>query len=79
MGDMAEMAVEAEDCSWFNHEELDLTVWETKEHERIKITDMKTSHILNCIRMIERNCVWRFCFLEPLKNELKRRSEVVKI
>ena len=55
------------------------TLWECKDGTILAIEDMKTSHIKNCIAMIERsikaNKPWRTWYLEPLTQELKRRQQ----
>lgn len=49
--------------------------WVTKEGEVLNIKDMDTSHIINCIKMINRN---RWCYAyeytKLFEAELKRRG-----
>ena len=49
--------------------------WLTKEGKILKIKDMETSHIINCIKMINRN---RWCYAyeytKLFESELKRRG-----
>lgn len=33
-----------------------LYIWVTKEHEILEIKTMKTEHIVNCMRMLKRQC-----------------------
>lgn len=51
--------------------------WECKDGTIMEIHNMGTTHITNCIFLIERsikeNKPWRTEYLEPLKNELQRR------
>lgn len=64
------------DSAWMNY--IPETLWECKDGTILAIEDMKTSHIKNCIAMIERsikaNRPWRPEYLEPLTQELKRRN-----
>ena len=49
--------------------------WVTADGTLIKIKDMKTSHIKNCIKMIyRRNGNWRSQYLRLFENELRRRK-----
>lgn len=48
-------------------------LWKTANGEEIKIEDMNTSHIKNCINKIKKSN-WRVEYLEALENELKRRN-----
>lgn len=81
----------AEEQSWFGLEDLALeALYETKENTRndiwvakdgtkYLISEMTTSHIKNCIRMIQRSKYrWRPEYLELLVQELKRRAQNVK-
>lgn len=50
-------------------------IWVAKDGTKYLISKMQTSHIKNCIRMIQRsNYYWRPEYLEPLTQELKRRN-----
>lgn len=52
--------------------------WETKDRTLINIMDMSDTHIVNCIRLINKsikeNNPWRKDALPYLRNELKRRN-----
>lgn len=76
----------AEEQSWFGLEDLVLEaiyeenenirngIWVAKDGTKYSISEMTTSHIKNCIRMIQRsNYHWRPEYFEPLIQELKRR------
>lgn len=76
----------AEEQSWFGLEDLVLDaiyeaeedlrngIWVAKDGTKYSISKMTTSHIKNCIRMIQRsNYRWRPEYLELLVQELKRR------
>lgn len=78
----------AEEQPWFGLEDLALAaiyeqqenlekgIWEAKDGTKFLISKMQTSHIKNCIRMIQRsNYYWRPEYLEPLTQELKRRQQ----
>lgn len=61
-------------------EEISTDVWWTKEMQPIPLVEMETSHIKNCIAMIEGEKNWRRMYLVPLKKELARRhSELGEI
>lgn len=49
-------------------------VWVTKEGKSYKLHEMETSHIQNCIKLIEARDNWRTAFLIPMKKELTRRD-----
>lgn len=81
----------AEEQSWFGLEDLALdaiykededlrnSIWIAKDGTKYSISEMTTSHIKNCIRMIQRsNYRWRPEYIEPLTQELKRREQNVK-
>ena len=81
----------AEEQPWFGLEDLVLDaiyeaeedlrngIWVAKDGTKYSISEMTTSHIKNCIRMIQRsNYRWRPEYLEPLTQELKRREQNVK-
>ena len=52
-----------------------LTTWETKDLQVLKISEMKTSHIKNCIKKIIRD-EWRGEYLWSLTKELIKRKEL---
>lgn len=55
---------------------IDRGVWIARDGTKYLISKMQTSHIKNCIRMIQRsNYYWRPEYLEPLTQELKRRQQ----
>ena len=77
----------AEEQPWFGLEDLAMAaayeqqeniergIWIAKDGTKYLISKMQTSHIKNCIRMIQRsNYYWRPEYLEPLTQELKRRQ-----
>ena len=81
----------AEEQSWFGLEDLVLDaiyeaeedlrngIWVAKDGTKYSISKMTTSHIKNCIRMIQRsNYRWRPEYLEPLTQELERRAQNAK-
>ena len=81
----------AEEQPWFGLEDLALdaiykededlrnSIWIAKDGTKYSISEMTTSHIKNCIRMIQRsNYRWRPEYIEPLTQELKRREQNVK-
>lgn len=59
-------------------DDVDNDIWRMKDGTRIAIKDMETSHIENCIKMINRsNGNWRREYLPALQRELiKRRHEL---
>ena len=78
----------AEEQPWFGLEDLALdaiykededlrnSIWIAKDGTKYSISEMTTSHIKNCIRMIQRsNYRWRPEYIEPLTQELKRREQ----
>lgn len=78
----------AEEQPWFGLEDLALAaayeadknirngIWVAKDGTKYLISKMKTSHIKNCIRMIQRsNYHWRPEYMEPLIQELKKREK----
>lgn len=48
-------------------------VWKTQDWQFIKITDMSTEHIINCLRMMGYHS-WRNEYRIPLILELNRRN-----
>lgn len=76
----------AEDQSWFGTEDIVLNaidnerylfnrnIWVANDGTRYTISKMKTSHIINCIKMIQRSNGWRKPYLSILLTELKRRN-----
>lgn len=81
----------AEEQPWFGLEDLALAAiyeaekdirnntWIAKDGTKYSISEMTTSHIKNCIRIIRRsNYHWRPEYIEPLTQELKRREQNVK-
>lgn len=67
------------DSAWMQYTDETL-LWECKDGTIIAIEDMKTSHIKNCIAMIEKsiktNKPWRIEYLNSLKAELASRKEL---
>lgn len=49
-------------------------VWITKDGTEIKVKNMETSHIQNCISKIERDN-WRTGYLPILNKELEKRTK----
>jgi len=50
-------------------------IWVTRRREHIPVHSMTTSHIINCIRLIEKSrFTWRNEYYERLKLELEIRS-----
>ncbi|HEY7415486.1 MAG TPA: hypothetical protein VH593_09855 [Ktedonobacteraceae bacterium] len=49
-------------------------VWITRDGRAIKVSDMETRHIKNCIAMIQRKWPWRAEYLDRLELELFARS-----
>lgn len=50
-------------------------VWITKDGRRYLVRQMETGHIVNCIRMIQRNPGWRDEYLDRLLLELAIRDD----
>jgi len=51
------------------------TVWTTREGKRILVSQMETSHVVNCIALIRRHAGrWRAKYLDRLELELLIRS-----
>lgn len=51
-------------------------IWKDKESNELKISEMSTSHIKNCINFIKRNNFkTRLCYLEVFQDELSRREQ----
>lgn len=48
-------------------------IWTMRDGTEIAVTDMTTSHIRNCMRMVGKNCDWYKVFAD----ELERRGEQV--
>lgn len=59
--------------------EIHRTVWVCGNGTLVLIEDMKTTHIKNCIAMIERsvkaNRPWRIEYLKSLQKELEKRQK----
>jgi hypothetical protein len=49
-------------------------VWITARGERLLISKMDTSHIINCIRLMQRKKNWRRGYLDRLLLELDIRN-----
>lgn len=79
----------AEEQDWFGTEDIFLEVlrdteedkfflkrgiWVDKNGHKHPISKMKTSYIINCIRLIQRSNGWRKQYLNVLLKELKSRS-----
>lgn len=54
----------------------DYSVWKTSNQSTIPITEMTTSHIKNCIKLIVRRNGWREGYLQFLVKELINRNEL---
>lgn len=51
-------------------------IWITRDHQMLRISEMSTEHIENCIKMIEnRGYEWRKEWLPLLDEELEKRKE----
>lgn len=49
-------------------------IWITKDEKMLRIVEMETSHIQNCIEKIKHHPkLWRLRYLPLLEEELKRR------
>tara|TARA_R110000772_G_scaffold40859_2_gene95268 strand:+ start:53 stop:289 length:237 start_codon:yes stop_codon:yes gene_type:complete len=78
MGDISDYYSRQEECSYptmslFTRRIVSYTHWEQKDGTKILLTSMTTSHLKNCILMINRN-KWRLDWLEYLKTELELRN-----
>jgi hypothetical protein len=53
-------------------------IWVTKDGKRLRVSQMTTSHIINCINKIQRHMAhgkpWRTEYLERLNLELELRA-----
>lgn len=79
MGDMADLYDYWDDNP---HEEDELIerikngIWETADHEELKISEMETSHIINSMNWIKRNTDshdYMYDYLQKFEEELGRR------
>lgn len=69
---LEDVALEAEQDEQFN---LENGIWVTREGIEIKISEMKTTHIRNCIGMLTRRTDrWRKEYLPLLFGELEKRN-----
>ena len=51
-------------------------LWETRDGQILKVTDMTTRHIQNCLRMLERgNSPYADPFIGMFEKELERRDD----
>jgi hypothetical protein len=82
----------AEEQDWFGSEDMILQaqqryfelveegIWKTQKGEYLRIRDMDTNHIKNCIKCIYKsNGNWRPEYLRLFENELRRRKNEVII
>lgn len=72
------MSSQEEKNSWkidaYDINPFDEFIWETKDGQRIPVSQMRTSHIKNCIKMIYKsNGTWRRNFLRFFEEELRYR------
>lgn len=66
--------LEPEDIRTYNDDELvKKKLWRTSNGRILRIEEMSTQHIKNCIKRIEFLKDWRFQYLQVLKDELKNR------
>jgi len=77
MGDIADYYRDQEEYSYptmspFIRRIVSYTHWEQKDGTKILLTSMTTSHLKNCILMIDRN-EWRLDWLKHLQKELDSR------
>ena len=75
---LEDLALEAiyEENENIRNENIRNNIWIAKDGTKYSISEMTTSHIKNCIRMIRRsNYRWRPEYIEPLTQELKRREQ----
>lgn len=56
-----------------NNELLHKKLWRTAAGRTLRIEEMSTQHIENCIKRIESSGEWRLQYLQVLKDELKKR------
>jgi hypothetical protein len=49
-------------------------VWVTRDGQRLLVSQMETSHIVNCVRKIQRSRGWRQEYLDRLILELRIRE-----
>ena len=50
-------------------------IWVTKDNRELKISEMQTTHIKNCINFIKRNDDEMYaCYIPVFEAELKRRE-----
>lgn len=49
-------------------------IWTTKDGNKIPLSKMATSHICNCIRLLESKNEYKNLWYRIFKNELKRRK-----
>ncbi len=64
------------DIDFKKFRELHDDYWLTKERELIPIEEMETSHILNCVNMLERAGQEKTKAYEGLLREINRRTNI---
>lgn len=63
--------------SFFPSFEPDYDYWKLKDGTRIPISKMSRNHLINAIRVLEQsNHIFRYGYLEVMKNELNNRNPV---